>query len=63
MTQFSQRGLDVMLGELASVQEDERLKNQMKDPKFRKQVMNQFSYGGTTICPRWTFGEEICWSW
>lgn len=43
---ISQRGLDVMLGELASIQEDERLKNQMKDPKFRKQVMNQLAMEG-----------------
>lgn len=42
---ISQRGLDIMLGELASIQEDERLKNQMKDPKFRKQVMNQLAVG------------------
>lgn len=43
---ISQRGLDVMLGELASVQEDERLKKQMRNPEFRQQVMNQLSMQG-----------------
>lgn len=43
---ISQRGLDVMLGELASVQEDERFKNQMKDPEFRQQAMNQLAMQG-----------------
>lgn len=40
---ISQRGLDVMLGELASIQEDARFKNQMKDPEFRQQAMNQLA--------------------
>nr|DAH56797.1 MAG TPA: hypothetical protein [Bacteriophage sp.] len=43
---ISQRGLDVMLGELASIQEDERFKNQMKDPEFRQQAMNQLAMQG-----------------
>lgn len=43
---ISQRGLDVMLRELASVQEDERLKKQMRNPEFRQQVMNQLSMQG-----------------
>lgn len=43
---ISQRGLDVMLGELASIQEDERFKNQMKDPGFRQQAMNQLAMQG-----------------
>ena len=43
---ISQRGLDVTLGELASVQEDERLKKQMRNPEFRQQVMNQLSMQG-----------------
>lgn len=43
---ISQRGLDVMLGELSSIQEDERFKNQMKDPKFRQQAMNQLAMQG-----------------
>lgn len=43
---ISQRGLDVMLGELASIQEDERLKKQMRNPEFRQQVMNQLSMQG-----------------
>lgn len=43
---ISQRGLDVMLEGLASVQEEERIKNQMKDPKFRRQVINQLAMQG-----------------
>lgn len=43
---ISQRGLDVMLGELVSIQEDERFKNQMKDPEFRQQAMNQLAMQG-----------------
>lgn len=43
---ISQRGLNVMLGELASIQEDERFKNQMKDPEFRQQAMNQLAMQG-----------------
>lgn len=43
---ISQRGLNEMLGELASIQEDERFKNQMKDPEFRQQAMNQLAMQG-----------------
>ena len=43
---ISQNGLKTMLGELASVQEDERLKKQMRNPEFRQQVMNQLSMQG-----------------
>lgn len=43
---ISQNGLKAMLGELATVQEDERLKKQMRNPEFRQQVMNQLSMQG-----------------
>lgn len=43
---ISQNGLKAMLGELATVQEDERFKNQMKDPEFRQQAMNQLAMQG-----------------
>ena len=43
---ISQNGLKAMLGELATVQEDERFKKQMKDPEFRQQAMNQLSMQG-----------------
>ena len=43
---ISQNGLKTMLGELATVQEDERFKNQMKDPEFRQQAMNQLAMQG-----------------
>lgn len=43
---ISQNGLKTMLGELATVQEDERLKKQMRNPEFRQQVMNQLSMQG-----------------
>lgn len=43
---ISQNGLKAMLGELATVQEDERFKNQMKDPEFRQQAMTQLAMQG-----------------
>lgn len=43
---ISQNGLKAMLGELATIQEDERFKNQMKDPEFRQQAMNQLAMQG-----------------
>lgn len=43
---ISQNGLKAMLGELATAQEDERFKNQMKDPEFRQQAMNQLAIQG-----------------
>lgn len=43
---ISQNGLKAMLGELATAQEDERFKNQMKDPEFRQQAMNQLAMQG-----------------
>lgn len=43
---ISQRGLDVMLEELASVQENERFKKQMRDSKFRQQVVSQLATQG-----------------
>lgn len=43
---ISQNGLKAMLGELATVQEDERFKKQMRNPEFRQQVMNQLSMQG-----------------
>lgn len=43
---ISQNGLKAMLGELATVQEDERFKKQMKDPEFRQQAMNQLAMQG-----------------
>lgn len=43
---ISQNGLKAMLGELATIQEDERFKNQMKDPEFRQQAMNQLAIQG-----------------
>lgn len=43
---ISQNGLKAMLVELATIQEDERFKNQMKDPEFRQQAMNQLAMQG-----------------
>lgn len=43
---ISQNGLKAMLEELATIQEDERFKNQMKDPEFRQQAMNQLAMQG-----------------
>lgn len=43
---ISQNGLKAMLGELATIQEDERFNNQMKDPEFRQQAMNQLAMQG-----------------
>lgn len=43
---ISQNGLKAMLGELATIQEDERFKNQMKDPEFRQQAINQLAMQG-----------------
>ncbi len=43
---ISQNGLKAMLGELATVQEDERFKKQMRNPEFRQQAMNQLAMQG-----------------
>ena len=43
---ISQNGLKAMLGELATIQEDERFKKQMRNPEFRQQAMNQLAMQG-----------------
>ena len=55
---ISQNGLKAMLGELATVQEDERFKNQMKDPEFRQQAMNQLAMQGQQYAQGGILGRE-----
>ena len=40
---ISKNGLEHSLGILSYIQEDERLKKQMRDPEFRQQIMNQLA--------------------
>lgn len=55
---ISKNGLEHDLGILSYIQEDERLKKQMRDPKFRQQLMNQRATQGQQYASGGRLGKK-----